>query len=75
MRNTMYTPAETMVAAWIIADTGVGPSMASGNQTCKGHWADLPTVPMNSSKPISPAAESPKTPAGVLARVWSSSWL
>ena len=28
-----YTPAVTMVAAWIRAETGVGPSMASGSQT------------------------------------------
>ena len=26
-RATMYTPAVTMVAAWISADTGVGPAM------------------------------------------------
>ncbi len=32
-RATMYTPAVTMVAAWIRAETGVGPSMASGSQT------------------------------------------
>jgi len=32
-RATMYTPAATMVAAWISALTGVGPSMASGSQT------------------------------------------
>ena len=32
-RETMYTPAVTMVAAWIRAETGVGPSMASGSQT------------------------------------------
>jgi hypothetical protein len=30
-RATMYTPAVTMVAAWMSADTGVGPSMASGS--------------------------------------------
>ena len=30
---TMYTPAVTMVAAWISAETGVGPSIASGSQT------------------------------------------
>ena len=29
----MYTPAVTMVAAWIRAETGVGPSIASGSQT------------------------------------------
>ena len=32
-RATMYTPAVTIVAAWIKADTGVGPAMASGNHT------------------------------------------
>ena len=31
-RQTMKTPAVTMVAAWIRAETGVGPSMASGSQ-------------------------------------------
>ena len=29
--NKKYLPV-TIVAAWINADTGVGPSMASGNQ-------------------------------------------
>jgi hypothetical protein len=29
----MYAPAVTMVAAWINAETGVGPAMASGSQT------------------------------------------
>ena len=33
-RNNRYTPAVTSVAAWIKADTGVGPSMASGSQVC-----------------------------------------
>src|SRR5512138_743015 len=46
-RHTMYTPAVTMVAAWINADTGVGPSMASGSQTYNGNCADLPVAPMN----------------------------
>ena len=62
-----YTPAETMVAAWIIAETGVGPSMASGSHTCSGHWADLPTVPRNSNSPIKPAMESPATTEGLAA--------
>ena len=57
---TTYTPAETIVAAWIMALTGVGPSIASGSQTCSGHCADLPTVPMKSSRPISPAADKPE---------------
>src|SRR5689334_15385156 len=48
-RATMYTPAVTIVAAWISADTGVGPSIASGSQTYRGNCADLPVAPMNSS--------------------------
>src|SRR5262249_4025830 len=32
-RATMYTPAVTIVAAWMRALTGVGPAMASGNHT------------------------------------------
>ena len=44
-RAIRYTPAVTMVAAWMSADTGVGPSMASGSQTCNGNCALLPTAP------------------------------
>ena len=33
MRATRYTPAVTIVAAWINAETGVGPAIASGSQT------------------------------------------
>ncbi|MBA7645339.1 hypothetical protein ES703_53094 [subsurface metagenome] len=45
MRATRKTPAATIVAAWIKALTGVGPSIASGSQTWSGNWADLPTAP------------------------------
>ncbi len=70
---TMYTPAETIVAAWIMAETGVGPSMASGSQTCSGHWADLPIVPMKSRMPISPAADRPRMlPMAVVAPDYSA---
>ena len=51
MRATRYTPAVTIVAAWISADTGVGPAIASGSQTCSGICADLPVAPMNSRMP------------------------
>ena len=51
MRATRYTPAVTIVAAWISADTGVGPAMASGSQTWSGICADLPEAPMKSSTP------------------------
>ena len=50
-RATRYTPAVTIVAAWISADTGVGPAIASGSQTCSGICADLPVAPMNSRMP------------------------
>jgi len=32
-----------MVAAWISADTGVGPSIASGNQVCSRNWPICPS--------------------------------
>src|SRR5512142_2664660 len=47
MRATMKMPAVTIVAAWINAEIGVGPSMESGSQTCSGTCADLPIAPMN----------------------------
>ena len=37
MRATMKIPAVTIVAAWINAEIGVGPSMESGSQTCRGN--------------------------------------
>ena len=49
-RQTRNTPAVTMVAAWIRAETGVGPSMASGSQVCKPNCADLPIAPTNNSR-------------------------
>ena len=49
-RATMNTPAVTMVAAWMRAETGVGPSIASGSQVCSRNCADLPIAPMNSSR-------------------------
>ena len=39
-------PAATMVAAWMSALAGVGPSIASASQSWKGTWADLPSTPM-----------------------------
>ena len=35
-RASRNTPAVTMVAAWMSADTGVGPAIASGSHTCSG---------------------------------------
>ena len=36
IRDTMKIPAVTIVAAWINAEIGVGPSIEPGSQTCNG---------------------------------------
>src|ERR1700739_1806528 len=56
MRATMKMPAVTMVAAWISAEMGVGPSMESGSQTCSGTCADLPMAPTNRQLQMSASA-------------------
>ena len=55
----MKTPAVTMVAAWMSAETGVGPSMASGSQVWSGTCADLPIAPMKSSRQTTVIAPCP----------------
>ena len=45
IRATMKIPAVTIVAAWISAEIGVGPSIESGSQMCSGTCADLPIAP------------------------------
>src|ERR1044072_1336319 len=65
-RATRYTPATTMVAACINADTGVGPSMASGNQICKGNMADLPAPPINTNTSAHLNTGIPTTPYPVI---------
>jgi hypothetical protein len=47
----------TIVAAWMRADTGVGPSMASGSQVCSGICADFAKAPTSSR--MQPATRSP----------------
>ncbi|OIQ64015.1 hypothetical protein GALL_544390 [mine drainage metagenome] len=54
----MNTPAVTMVAAWINAETGVGPSIASGSQVCSRNCADLPIAPMNRRRQVSVSASA-----------------
>ena len=44
------------------ADTGVGPSMASGSQMNSGIWADLPTAPRNSSSVMAVRVVGPMLP-------------
>ena len=45
IRATMKMPAVTIVAAWISAEIGVGPSIESGSHTCSGTCALLPIAP------------------------------
>src|SRR4051794_21658899 len=47
-----------MVAAWISADTGVGPSIASSSQVCSGNCADLPQAASSSRSPIAVSTPS-----------------
>ena len=49
-----------MVAAWIRALTGVGPSIASGSQTCSGNCADLPMDPQKIRTAVKVATEIPR---------------
>ena len=51
-----------MVAAWIKAEIGVGPSMASGSQTWRGNWADLAIGPINTNRQSASAAHPGTTP-------------
>src|SRR4029077_15489768 len=64
-RQTMNTPAVTMVAAWMRAETGVGPSMASGSQVWSGSCADFPQAPRKRSRLIAVAV--PMASVGALA--------
>ncbi len=68
MRATMKMPAVTIVAAWISAEIGVGPSIESGSQTCSGICADLPIAPMNRQMQMTVIAR-PRVPANDLDRL------
>src|SRR5690242_10602886 len=45
IRATMKMPAVTIVAAWIKAEIGVGPSIESGSHTWSGNCALFPMAP------------------------------
>ena len=62
MRTIRNTPAVTIVAAWISADTGVGPSIASGSHRYSGSWALLPTAPTNSMAAMAVAVDRASEP-------------
>ncbi len=59
-----------MVAAWISAETGVGPSIASGSQTCSGNWADLPMAPAKTSSATTKTGIGKATRVGLV-----STWM
>ncbi|MCY1514162.1 hypothetical protein D9M68_486910 [compost metagenome] len=73
LRAIRYTPAVTMVAAWISAETGVGPAIASASQVCSGSWADLPTAPPSSIRVAMLIQKSPL--AKCCGARTSSSWM
>src|SRR5438105_5469106 len=62
MRATMKMPAVTIVAAWISAEMGVGPSMESGSHTCNGICADLPMAPTNRQMQMTVMSDHCATP-------------
>ena len=61
-RTIRNTPAVTIVAAWMSADTGVGPAIASGSHTNRGSWALLPTAPTKSITAIAVAVVVARSP-------------
>ena len=61
-------PEVTMVAAWISAETGVGPAIASGSHRYSGNWADLPIAPTKSITAMTVAVEVATVPAAVVSR-------
>ena len=65
MRATRYTPAATIVAAWISAVIGVGPGIASGSQVWSGNCADLPTT---AARPAGPPAATARRAAALRRR-------
>ena len=62
-RATRYTPAVTIVAAWISAETGVGPSMASGSHVCNGTCADFAAAAMKSVRQMTKSGPLSSEPA------------
>src|SRR6201986_1597848 len=60
MRATMKMPAVTIVAAWMSAEIGVGPSIESGSQTCNGTCADFAIAPTKRQMQINVIAATPE---------------
>ncbi len=67
LRAIRYTPAVTIVAAWMSAETGVGPAMASGSQMYSGIWALLPAHPRKKKSAMVVISAPPNTNVGATA--------
>ena len=52
-----------MVAECNSEETGVGPSIASGNQKCNGNCADFPTAPAKSPNATTAKTDPDREPA------------
>ena len=61
-RSTRNTPAATIVAECSRAETGVGPTIASGSQAESGSWALLPTAPASMRRAIAVTVPGPIRP-------------
>ena len=57
------------MAAWISAETGVGPAIASGSHTCSGNCADLPIVPPNSSRAAADTSPTEAPPPETISEI------
>ena len=64
---TKNTPAVTIVAEWINAETDVGPSIASGNHEWNGNCADLPIAPSRNPSAIQDATDTAIIPPAIAA--------
>ncbi len=62
-RQSRNTPEVTIVAAWMRADTGVGPAMASGSHTNSGSCADFAVAPRKNRSPTAVAVMPTIAPA------------
>ena len=58
------------MAAWISAEIGVGPAIASGSQVCNGNCALLPATPASSS---SAGIVAGRAPAVATSNEWPAS--
>ena len=60
----------TIVAAWIRAETGVGPAIASPSHDCSGNCADFPQAARSRRRPsaVSVASPAPAAPENTVSK-------